>query len=111
MKHIEFQYHLSFNQTVHKIRLFQLTHKGDPETKDGVSEDTEYYKKLAYTIISEYLELKSNIINKYDTLVDEMKDVIYTRELSQLRYGLDENKIFSYIFNHKLDGTDFKKHL
>ena len=40
-----------------------------------------------------------------------MKDVIYTRELSfEFRYGLDENNRFGkYIFNHKLDGTDFKK--
>ena len=43
-------------------KIISISNKGDPETKNGVSEDTEYYKKLAYTIISEYLELKSNII-------------------------------------------------
>tara|TARA_X000000950_G_C13903620_1_gene655889 strand:+ start:615 stop:2597 length:1983 start_codon:yes stop_codon:yes gene_type:complete len=94
-----------------KDKIISISNKGVPETKNGVSENTEYYKNLAYTIISEYLELNSKIIKKYDTLVDRMKDVIYTRTLSfEFRYGLDENNRFGkYIFNHKLDGTDFKK--
>ncbi len=81
--------------------------------KGGVtSGNTAYYKKLAYTIISEYLRLSpSSRVKDYDTLIDEMKDVIYTKILSQ-RYGynLDENRRFGkQIFNHKLDGADFKK--
>lgn len=80
--------------------------------KDGVATDTAYYKKLAYTIISEYLGLSpSSIIKDYDTLVDKMNDVIYTKILSvNYRNIFDENNRFGkQIFNHKLDGADFKK--
>tara|TARA_Y100000741_G_scaffold165943_1_gene125483 strand:- start:3023 stop:5053 length:2031 start_codon:yes stop_codon:yes gene_type:complete len=79
---------------------------------DVTSGNTAYYKKIAYTIISENLGLSpSSIIKDYDTLVDKMNDVIYTKILSQnYRNIFDENNRFGkQIFNHKLDGADFKK--
>ena len=102
-------------QTADNERIILIDDNGAPGLpKDGVDTfngSTAYYKKLAYTIISENLSLSPDAGYDYDKLVNNMENVLYSGLLQKKSGGafLDKNGKFTKIFDIKNNGVDFKE--